>query len=106
MTVLPFQKNQKKTSSRRFANKHRGQQRAQIIEEQSQPQPMTVAEKVVWREKDKSLLVQEALKAQSKKAPYILDSGCTSHMTRDKSKLSNKDVLERLRTLLRIVRSH
>ena len=77
-----------------------------MIEKQSQPQPMTVAEKVVWREKGKSLLVQEAMKVQSKKAPWILDSGCTSHMTGDKSKLSNKEVFERLRTLLRVVPSH
>ena len=54
-----------------------------------QPQPMTVANKAVWRDKSKSLLVQADLKVQSKKAPWILDSGCTSHMTGDKSKLSN-----------------
>ena len=70
MTVLSLQKNQKKTSPRRFANKHRGQQRVQILDKhRSQPQPMTVAEKAVWREKDKSLLMQEVLKVQSKKAP-------------------------------------
>ena len=106
MTVLPLQKNQKKTSSRRFANKYIDQQRAQMIEKQSQPQPMIVTEKAVWRMTSKSLLVQAALKVHTKEACWIRDSGCTSHMTGDKSKLSNKEVFERLRTLLGAVPSH
>ena len=51
--------------------------------------PMTIAEKAVWRVKRKSLLVQAALKVQIKKSSQIFDSGCTSHMAGDKTKLNN-----------------
>ena len=33
--------------------------------------------------------MQAALKEKRKKSSWILDSGCTSHMTRDKTKLNN-----------------
>ena len=33
--------------------------------------------------------MQAALKVQRKKSSWILDSGCTSHMTGDKTKLNN-----------------
>ena len=33
--------------------------------------------------------MQAALKAQTKKTTWILDSGCTSHMTGDKTQLNN-----------------
>jgi len=46
--------------------------------------------KKIWKEKKQpkyekeSLIVQIALKAENKPAPWILDSGCSSHMIRDK----------------------
>jgi len=49
-----------------------------------------ISVKRIWKEKKKpkdekeSLIVQIALKAENKLAPWILDSGCSSHMTRDK----------------------
>ena len=51
--------------------------------------PITIAEKAMWRVKRKSLLVQAALKVKRKESSWILDSGCTSHMTGDKTKLNN-----------------
>ena len=59
------------------------------MDRQNLLKPITIAEKVVWRDKRKSLLVQAALKVQRKKSSWILDSGCTSHMTGDKTKLNN-----------------
>lgn len=49
--------------------------------------------KKVWKRKEQkdkanSLIVQTAFKAQGKSTPWILDSGCSSHMTGDKSKFS------------------
>ena len=49
----------------------------------------TIAKKAIWKDKRKSLLVQDALKVQRKKSSWILDSGCTSHMTGDNTKLNN-----------------
>ena len=41
----------------------------------------------VWKKKQpKSLIVQTAFKAHNKPTPWILDSGCSSHMTGDKQK--------------------
>jgi len=46
--------------------------------------------KKIWKEKEQSkdvkesLIVQTALKAENKPAPWILDSGCSSHMIGDK----------------------
>jgi len=46
--------------------------------------------KKIWKEKKQqkdekeSLIVQIALKAENKPTPWILDSGCSSHMTKDK----------------------
>ena len=59
------------------------------MDRQNLLKPITIAEKAVWRVKRKSLLVQAALKVQRKKPFWILDSGCTSHMTGDKTKLNN-----------------
>ena len=63
--------------------------RRQVDVRHTLPKPITIAEKAIWRVKSKSLLVQAALKAQTKKTTWILDSGCTSHMIGDKTKLSN-----------------
>ena len=54
--------------------------------------------KRIWQKKnvkneDVSLIIQTALKAQKKIKPWILDSGCSSHMTGDKEKF---DKLEQL----------
>lgn len=54
----------------------------------------TKSYKQVWKMKEKqkvedqSLIVQTALKAQDSPALWILDSGCSGHMTGDKNKFS------------------
>lgn len=49
----------------------------------------------VWREKQSnSLIVQTAFKAQNKPTPWILDSGCSSHMTGDKQKFEKLEKFE------------
>ena len=70
MTILPSQKNL-------------------VVNRQNLLKPITIAEKAVGRVKRKSLLVQATLKVKRKKSSWILDSGCTSHMTGDKTKLNN-----------------
>lgn len=54
-----------------------------------------IVPKHIWKERKalkedetKSLIVQTALKAQKKPAPWILDSGCSSHMIGDKQKFT------------------
>ena len=61
-------------------------------EKYNEKQEAEIKVKQVWKEKEKlkedkeSLIVQTALKAQDKPSPWILDSGCSSHMTGDKKK--------------------
>ena len=64
----------------------------QRINVKKEPQ---IVPKHIWKEREalkedetKSLIVQIALKAQKKLAPWILDSGCSSHMTGDKQKFT------------------
>ncbi|XP_043725747.1 uncharacterized protein LOC122672320 [Telopea speciosissima] len=57
-------------------------------------EPIIVVEKAVWVEKkkessaegDKALVVQAAFKANAKTKPWILDSGCSNHMSGDKGR--------------------
>lgn len=89
LTVLPGQKKQRKKAPQSPAENTVVQQSAIAAEKQKVPKAPTVADKAEWRIKRKSLLVQTTLKARSKEASWILDSGCTSQMTGDKSRLQN-----------------
>ncbi|XP_042484970.1 uncharacterized protein LOC122065224 [Macadamia integrifolia] len=79
--------------------RHRGSWQRQSFKGQRQRELITVVNKAVWVEKkrkagSKSLIVQTAFKAHSKPSPWILDSGCSTHMTGDKGKFMSLDSTE------------
>ena len=66
-----------------------------IVQRINVKEELKIVPKHIWKEREafkedetKSLIVQIALKAQKKPAPWILDSGCSSHMTGDKKKFT------------------
>ncbi|XP_042518445.1 uncharacterized protein LOC122092169 [Macadamia integrifolia] len=72
---------------------------ALLSEKSRQRELITVANKAVWVEKkkkagSKSLIVQTTFKAHSKPSPWVLDSGCSTHMTGDKGKFLSLDSTE------------
>ncbi|XP_043699904.1 uncharacterized protein LOC122650565 [Telopea speciosissima] len=92
-TILPSQR-QSRRNLKKNPPKKEGQKQKVDVEEKRRKH-ITVAEKAVWVEKkkkgdsDSSLIVQTAFQAHSKPSPWILDSGCSTHMTGDKDKFLN-----------------
>ncbi|XP_043717711.1 uncharacterized protein LOC122665624 [Telopea speciosissima] len=92
-TLLPSQRQSMK-KEKKYHTKNK-----KVFIKKEAKKSITVSEKAVWVEKNigegnKSLIVQTTFKAQRRSSPWILDRGCSTHMTGERDRFLNLDKVE------------